>query len=115
MTDTLTPQELGVLGENLAVQWLEDRHYTIVDRNVRIPGIRGELDIIAFDTETTELVFVEVKTRTTTIAGWPEEAITRKKHVRFVWLLQSGCHMHMKNHRRDSQIIEGFALMFFHY
>ena len=79
MTDTLTPQELGVLGENLAVQWLEDRHYTIVDRNVRIPGIRGELDIIAFDTETTELVFVEVKTRTTTIAGWPEEAITHKK------------------------------------
>ncbi|WQD12411.1 MAG: YraN family protein [Lawsonella clevelandensis] len=46
MTDTLTPQELGALGEDIAAQWLCDHNFTILARNVRLSGIRGELDII---------------------------------------------------------------------
>lgn len=79
MTDTLTPHELGALGEDIAAQWLRDHHFTILDRNVRMPGIRGELDIIAADRDAAYIVFIEVKTRRSTRTGWPEEAITPAK------------------------------------
>ena len=38
-------KELGNWGENLAVDYLKERDYSIVDRNLRTPY--GELDIIA--------------------------------------------------------------------
>ena len=92
MTDTLTPQELGALGEDIAAQWLCDHNFTILARNVRLSGIRGELDIIASDHDAAQIVFVEVKTRRTIRAGWPEESITRAKEqtIRLIsseWLI----------------------------
>jgi len=51
---------LGMKGENLAVKFLKKQGYEILDRNFRLRG--GEIDIIAKDRE--EIVFVEVKTRT---------------------------------------------------
>ena len=89
MTDTLTPQELGALGEDIAAHWLCDHHFTILARNVRLPGIRGELDIIAADHDAAHIVFIEVKTRRTVHAGWPEEAITRAKE-KTIRLIASG-------------------------
>ena len=52
-------QEIGARGEDIAMAWLRERGYYIVERNWRIG--HHEIDIIAqhFDT----LHFVEVKTR----------------------------------------------------
>ena len=55
---------VGRFGEEYAQQLLEREGYRIVDANVRFgntSGIRGELDIVAWDGPT--LCFIEVKTR----------------------------------------------------
>lgn len=65
-------KNLGKLGEDLAVKFLSNNGYSIVDRNFLIRG--GEVDIIA--TKEEMLVFVEVKTRVGLDFGLPEEAIT---------------------------------------
>lgn len=51
------PQNIGKSGENIAVGYLIDRGYKIIQRNFRVP--RGEIDIVAKDKDI--LVFVEVK------------------------------------------------------
>jgi putative endonuclease len=66
---------LGKKGEELAVEFLQKKGYTIVERGYR--RFRGELDIIALDRAT--LVFVEVKTRAGTEFGLPEEAVIPAK------------------------------------
>ena len=50
---------IGGLGEDLAVKYLENKGYEIIERNFRRPW--GELDIVARD-EGATLVFIEVKT-----------------------------------------------------
>lgn len=67
--------QIGKIGEDLAVEFLNKQGYKIIERNFRIRG--GEIDIIALDDET--LVYVEVKTRRTIQFGRPEEAITNLK------------------------------------
>ena len=55
---------VGTLGEEAAIAHLERRGLRIIDKNVQFgpkSGIKGELDIIAWDGET--LAFIEVKTR----------------------------------------------------
>lgn len=66
---------LGNRGETLAAQFLERRGFTILERQLR--GPYGELDLVALDTDT--VVFIEVKTRATNVAGDPTEAVTRSK------------------------------------
>ncbi len=68
-------QTLGKLGELLAAKYLQERGFTIIERNYHAG--HGEIDLIARDGDT--LVFVEVKTRKSTQFGLPEEAITPKK------------------------------------
>ncbi len=51
--------KLGRQGEDTAVRLLEQRGYTVLGRNVRLPG--GEIDVIGKDGDT--IVFIEVKTR----------------------------------------------------
>lgn len=68
-------QALGQWGEKLAARYLTDRGYTLVEANVRTPY--GEIDLIA--RQGNVFVFVEVKTRTSTRFGYPEEAITPRK------------------------------------
>lgn len=67
--------ELGVLGEEIATNYLLKKHYKILDRNWRWK--KKELDIIAFDKE--YLVFIEVKTRKFGSLENPKDAVTRKK------------------------------------
>ncbi len=71
--------EIGKLGEELAVKYLEKEKYEIIERNFECK--QGEIDIIAKDK--TELVFIEVKTRTNNIYGTPIEAvnINKTKHL----------------------------------
>ena len=57
---TESRQLLGREGERIAARELERRGWSIVARNARVKGVRGELDVIALDGRT--LVVVEVKT-----------------------------------------------------
>lgn len=64
-------QDIGKSGEDQAVEFLEGKGYTILDRNYRF--MRGEIDIIALDDPF--VVFVEVKKRSSDLFGRPEEHI----------------------------------------
>lgn len=67
--------ELGKKGEEIAAIYLMGKGYNILERNWRFG--RDEIDIIAeFDKF---LVIVEVKTRSTSYFGKPEESVTEKK------------------------------------
>ena len=66
---------LGVRGEGIAVAYLKERRFEIIERNYRCKG--GEVDIIARDGKT--YVFVEVKTRRNALFGSPQEAVTAFK------------------------------------
>lgn len=68
-------QQIGRWGEDLAKKLLESHGYGIIDSNVYTSY--GELDIVAY--KDNEIVFVEVKTRTTRTFGFPEDAITNQK------------------------------------
>lgn len=73
-------QEIGKEGENIATKYLESRNYKIIERNFMCR--QGEIDIIALDKD--ELVFIEVKTRTSVQYGAPVEAVTniKQKHMK---------------------------------
>src|SRR4030095_13997159 len=61
---------LGRFGENLAVRHLQRNDHKILFRNFRAPH-GGEVDIVCRDKRQNELVFVEVKTRTSEDFGSP--------------------------------------------
>jgi putative endonuclease len=63
------------LGEDLACEYLKNNGYKIIERN--FTARQGEIDIIALDKD--ELVFIEVKTRTSIKYGKPAEAVDSKK------------------------------------
>jgi putative endonuclease len=58
----LRAQRTGVHGETYAYWYLRRHGYIVVARNYRRPGIKGEIDMVAYDGRV--LAFVEVKTRT---------------------------------------------------
>ena len=66
---------LGEKGEELAREFLQNLGYKIIAMNWR--ERKFEIDLIATDKK--EVVFVEVKTRSTDFFGNPEEAVTIKK------------------------------------
>jgi putative endonuclease len=68
-------QSLGRWGEGIAADYLIERGYEILDRNVRTPY--GEIDLVTKYEES--VIFVEVKTRASSNFGWPEEAVTEQK------------------------------------
>lgn len=69
---------LGAAGEAQAAAWYEANGYVVVCRNWRCRD--GELDLVV--RRGRELVFVEVKTRTTDRFGTPAEAVTPVKQRR---------------------------------
>jgi len=74
---TFSTKKTGDKGEELAVELLESKSYTIIKRNYRYG--KGEIDIIAKDPQEEGLVFIEVKSRKSLEYGSPEEAITKNK------------------------------------
>jgi putative endonuclease len=67
--------ELGQKGEEIAASYLEEQGYKIIKRNWRFG--KDEIDIIA---ETKNfIVFVEVKTRSSSYFGEPEDAVDYQK------------------------------------
>jgi putative endonuclease len=67
--------DTGRLGEDLAVKFLEEKGFTIFDRNYNFE--KAEVDIVAYIPE--ELHFIEVKTRSKAENYKPEEAVTPEK------------------------------------
>ncbi len=70
--------ETGNTGENLAADFLQKKGYEIVARNYRYK--RAEIDLIV--QQKNLLVFVEVKTRTSSSFGEPEAFVDTKKTVK---------------------------------
>ena len=66
---------LGNRGEVAAARYLARLGYRILERQMR--NHFGELDLVALNG--VAVVFVEVKTRTTLLAGHPTEAVTATK------------------------------------
>lgn len=68
-------RDTGILGEQLACEFLGSNGYQVIETNYRCP--QGEIDIVARQQDT--LVFIEVRTRTSRKFGGPEESITPVK------------------------------------
>ena len=85
---------VGERGESLAYWYLRQAGYLMVARNRRVG--EGELDLIGWDGPV--LAFVEVKTRSTDIAGPPELAVNHAKRK----LMISAAHNYMRRMPRRS-------------
>jgi len=72
--------DAGLLAEQQARRFLKRKRYKIIARNYRCTA--GEIDIIARDGQT--IAFVEVKSRTSTEAGRPQENISQTKKTRLL-------------------------------
>ena len=83
-------QSLGRWGEQLAAAFLQQRGYRLVAANARTPY--GELDLVTCQDEVT--VFVEVKTRSSTRFGLPEEAVTAQKRAHLLAAAQAFLESH---------------------
>jgi putative endonuclease len=71
-------QRLGARGEDRAADWYRAAGYDVIARNWRCP--EGELDLVV--SLPGELVFCEVKTRSSDRFGLPAEAVTAAKRRR---------------------------------
>lgn len=74
----MSNRSVGAEKEALAAQWLQKHGYEILDRNYH--SASGEIDLIARDG--IYLVFVEVKYRSTDLAGTGAEAVGYRKQQR---------------------------------
>ena len=72
--------QLGKKGEELAVDFLLKKGYEIIERNYRFD--KAEVDIIAKKGET--LAIIEVKTRSTSDFGDPQDFLKTKQIQRIV-------------------------------
>lgn len=73
-----TNNNLGNRGESLAVKFLKRQGYKILERNFRLRS--GEIDIVARDGD--KLVFVEVKTRSSSNQEFLRTSVNRGKEKR---------------------------------
>lgn len=87
-------KELGQRGEEVAALYLRRKGYKIVEQNYRSSRL-GEIDLIA--REGKDLVFVEVKTRSSLGFGEPEEAVNYQKQKRMIKL----AHYYLLNQKLD--------------
>ena len=80
-----THNELGALGEQIAVDYLIERGYQIIERNWS--NGHKEIDTVAKDGDT--IVIVEVKTRRSTYLVEPETAVDVFKQRNLIWAANS--------------------------
>lgn len=73
-------KDLGDFGEAAARNFLSEKGYKIVAQNYYTRN--GELDIVCIDKN--NIVFVEVKTRTSDKFGTPAESVTKRKLEHFI-------------------------------
>lgn len=73
---------LGRRGEDLAQRFLQRAGVVIVNRNYRMASGGGEVDLIGWEADT--LLFVEVKSRTTSEYGAPDRAVGLEKQASLI-------------------------------
>lgn len=67
--------DIGKIGEQLAVEYLKKNGYSIMERN----WVHGKLEIDIIAIYKGQIVFVEVKTRTDNWFADPKDAVNRRK------------------------------------
>ncbi len=82
--------EAGRRGEDIALQALRDKGYTLIARNRRLG--RGEIDLIVEDSRGV-LVFVEVKSNRTNSKGLPLERVDKRKILQLQRMAERYCRM----------------------
>ena len=80
----MTKKLIGKWGEDVAVSYLIDKGFALVNRNIQTPY--GEIDILVEGQGV--LVFAEVKTRTGDEFGHPESGVTAKKKEHLIMQTQ---------------------------
>ncbi len=83
------------MGEDLAAGFLRAQGLRILDRNVRCA--MGEIDLVARDGRT--LVFVEVRSRSGSRFGLPQDSVSSAKQRRLTQLAK----WYLQRHRLDQQ------------
>ena len=87
----MSTRAIGTTGETAAIAYLERLGLRLIDKNVQFgprSGIKGELDLVAWDGET--LAFIEVKTRRGSPGQVaPSENITPAKQRQLARLAQT--------------------------
>ncbi len=78
--------DLGQVGEGIAAEYYKQRGYRILDQNYIFPKGKqtGELDLVAANLSSREVVFVEVKTRRSNKFGDGVESVDWSKQRRLV-------------------------------
>jgi putative endonuclease len=71
-------REMGILAEDKAINYLAEKGYELLSRNVRYG--RAEIDLIVVKANC--LVFVEVKFRKNAAFGFPEQMLSPLQEVR---------------------------------
>lgn len=88
--------ELGKIGESIALDYLKKEGGKILNTNYRFK--RNEVDIIMLDGD--ELVVVEVKTRSNPFMAGPEKTVTRSKQRAIIQVTQE----YIENHNRKEEV-----------
>ncbi|URC13847.1 MULTISPECIES: YraN family protein [unclassified Flavobacterium] len=88
--------ELGKKGEDLAVEYLEQNGYKILDRNWTFQ--KAEIDIIA--EKESILAIIEVKTRSTLDFGLPQDFVKPKK----IQLLVKAVNAYINDREMDIEV-----------
>jgi putative endonuclease len=97
-------KEIGAWGESIAADWLAKKGCQILARNIRTPY--GEIDIIAQQGDV--IIFVEVKTLTSSANFFPETNITSRKQQHMLNSAQQYAAEHEIDHWQiDAIAVEG--------
>lgn len=83
----MTTQKIGKIGERIAGDYLTAKNYLVLAQNYY--SRYGEIDLITIDLSRDELVFVEVKTRSSDKFGAPQDSVTYAKRQK---LLKTALH-----------------------
>jgi len=89
-TESGKSRNIGSIAENIACEYLQKHHLTLVEKNYLCK--QGEIDLIMQDQH--DLVFIEVRYRKSLVFGTPIETISKQKIARIRTAIQ---HYTMKN------------------
>lgn len=85
-------KQFGRLGEDIAVSYLTQKGYKLLTRNYRF----GRVEVDAICEFNSEIIFVEVKTRTSDMMAYPEQAVGKSK--------QKNIRLAAENYLEENQI-----------
>lgn len=97
---------LGFRGEALAVKYLKKKGFKVIERNYHCPV--GEIDLIAREGDT--LVFIEIKARSSSAFGLPQDAVDRFKQEKIIRAARA----YLAKHHLNEEIPARFDVVAIH-